>query len=197
MKNSILEKFTEKELEDLLSSSRSFKNFLEKVGYYTTGSGAYNSAKKYLNSKFIKIPTYNYVSVFYGKTKNEDFFTENSTIDRTTIKRRIIKEKLIDYKCAKCFNEGIWNNEEMTLELDHINGINNDNRLENLCFLCPNCHSQTNTNSGRNKKVKKKEFLCDCGNKMYKKSNKCNECYGKDKFLQRKVLNRPELNVLL
>ena len=41
---------------------------------------------------------------------------------------------------------------KLTLQLDHINGINNDNRKENLRFLCPNCHSQTNTFAGKNLK---------------------------------------------
>lgn len=45
---------------------------------------------------------------------------------------------------------------ELILELDHINGIRNDNRLENLRFLCPNCHSQTPTFKGRNKTKNKK-----------------------------------------
>ena len=40
------------------------------------------------------------------------------------------------------------------LQLDHINGINTDHRLENLRLLCPNCHSQTPTYCGVN--VKKK-----------------------------------------
>ena len=39
------------------------------------------------------------------------------------------------------------------MELDHINGVNNDNRLENLRFLCPNCHSQTSTYGSKNKDV--------------------------------------------
>ena len=43
-------------------------------------------------------------------------------------------------------------NSKLTLQLDHINGINNDNRKENLRFLCPNCHSQTDTFAGRNLK---------------------------------------------
>lgn len=45
---------------------------------------------------------------------------------------------------------GSWNNKELKLDLDHINGDPTDNRLDNLRFLCPNCHSQTNTYKGKN-----------------------------------------------
>ena len=48
--------------------------------------------------------------------------------------------------------EPMWNGKSITLQLDHTNGIRTDNRLENLRLLCPNCHSQTITFSGRNKK---------------------------------------------
>jgi Zn finger protein HypA/HybF involved in hydrogenase expression len=54
-----------------------------------------------------------------------------------------------EYKCSGC---GIveWNNKSITLEIDHINGDNTDNRIENLRYLCPNCHSQTETYKGKN-----------------------------------------------
>ena len=70
---------------------------------------------------------------------------------RASIRKIIIKENLIEYKCSEC---GIqtWNNKPLSLHLDHINGMSNDNILENLRFLCPNCHSQTETYTGRNKK---------------------------------------------
>ena len=45
---------------------------------------------------------------------------------------------------------GVWLDEPITLQLDHINGINNDHRIENLRILCPNCHSQTSTYAGKN-----------------------------------------------
>jgi 5-methylcytosine-specific restriction endonuclease McrA len=70
---------------------------------------------------------------------------------RASIRKIIIKENLIEYKCSEC-NIQTWNNKSLSLHLDHINGMNSDNRLENLRFLCPNCHSQTETYTGRNKK---------------------------------------------
>jgi 5-methylcytosine-specific restriction endonuclease McrA len=70
---------------------------------------------------------------------------------RASIRKTILKENLIEYKCSEC-NVIEWNGKTLSLHLDHINGVNNDNRLENLRFLCPNCHSQTETYTGRNKK---------------------------------------------
>ena len=70
--------------------------------------------------------------------------------------------KLKEYKCftSKC---GLteWHGEHITLELDHINGIRNDNRLENLRWLCPNCHSQTPTFRGYNKSLTGKAKVSD------------------------------------
>lgn len=88
---------------------------------------------------------------FQESKTNEELFVENSTSIGKTIKERIIKEKLIKYKCACCKNEGEWMGIKLTLQLDHINGVNNDNRLNNLRFLCPNCHSQTKTYAAKNK----------------------------------------------
>ena len=77
-------------------------------------------------------------------------FIENSTVHRSGVKSRLIKRQLIEYKCDKCGNDGQWNGQVLVLQLEHKNGVNNDHRLENLCWLCPNCHSQTSTFDGRN-----------------------------------------------
>ena len=67
------------------------------------------------------------------------------------LKIRLINEGKLEYICAICGNNGFWNNQPLTLTLDHINGKHLDHRIENLRFLCPNCHSQTETFSGKNK----------------------------------------------
>ena len=68
---------------------------------------------------------------------------------RRGVRLRILKDRLLDYKCAGCGIED-WNGKYIPLELDHINGKRDDHRLENLRFLCPNCHSQTDTFRGKN-----------------------------------------------
>jgi len=84
------------------------------------------------------------------KTPIENILVEKSTFNRSHLKERILSEKIMEYKCSVCGNSGYWNNNKLVLQLEHKNGIHNDNRLENLCFLCPNCHSQTKTYCGRN-----------------------------------------------
>jgi 5-methylcytosine-specific restriction endonuclease McrA len=79
----------------------------------------------------------------------EEMFIENSSVHRSTIKKHILRNNLFEYCCARCSNPGEWLGQPMTLDLDHINGINNDHRLENLRFLCPNCHSLTPTHRGK------------------------------------------------
>ena len=87
------------------------------------------------------------------KPDNEIFVKDSTYAGTTQIKKRLVKLGM-DYKCVECGIGIYYNNKPISLQLDHINGINNDNRLENLRFLCPNCHSQTPTFSGRRKAIK-------------------------------------------
>lgn len=70
---------------------------------------------------------------------------------RSGLRRRIISDGLLPYECEGCGNGGAWQGKPLALQLDHKNGKASDHRLDNVRFLCPNCHSQTDTWTGRNK----------------------------------------------
>lgn len=77
-------------------------------------------------------------------------FVENGMHGNSVINRIIKNYDIIPYD--KCWLCGLseWINGKLILEIDHINGISNDHRIENLRFLCPNCHSQTETFRSKN-----------------------------------------------
>ncbi len=82
-----------------------------------------------------------------GKTRilRESDLCENSPIDQSSLKNLIRREGLLEYRCKECGNKGVHQGKELKLQLDHENGVKNDNRLGNLRWLCPNCHTQTPT----------------------------------------------------
>ena len=84
------------------------------------------------------------------RRSDAEIFREDSLVASTQL-RRAARRHVAPFRCATCGNEGTWRGEHLTLQLDHANGRYNDNRLENLRWLCPNCHSQTPTFAGRGK----------------------------------------------
>lgn len=154
-----LKKYTKEWLEELCKDSRSYAEVLAKAGR-KPGGGNQSHLKQVIQKYQIDIShftgqSWNKGQHYQGQKKYsiEEAFTANSTIQRNVIRRYIIKYNLIPYQCAWCGNTGTWLGKTMALELDHINGINNDHRLENLRWLCPNCHAITDTYAGKNNRA--------------------------------------------
>lgn len=128
-----------------------------------------------------------------------EILVENSSyVHSSNLKNKLLKKGLLSYKCYICGLEE-WNGKEIVLQLDHINGKSNDNRMENLRLLCPNCHSQTETYAGKKKKqVKQKKRLVNCQSCGLEVDNKifCNDCDYKIKLKRRKV-ERPTYEELI
>ena len=147
-------KIDKEKLNEIVKGSKTIAEVMRKLGYSANRGNSYGPFKAYLNENNIDYS--HFLGKANGLAKNEIFPLEEILVkdskytNMTSLKRRVLKAKLIDYKCAICgINE--WLGKEIILQLDHINGDNRDNRIENLRLLCPNCHSQTETYCGKNR----------------------------------------------
>jgi hypothetical protein len=78
---------------------------------------------------------------------------ENSSFNRGHLKRRLYQEGLKQPRCELCGQGERWNGARMSLILDHINGVADDNRLENLRIVCPNCAATLDTHCGKQNRL--------------------------------------------
>ena len=89
----------------------------------------------------------------YCSIKGQNIFQIKEKIKENKASPRTLKKYLLEVNGNKCWDCGIseWNNKSITMDLEHIDGNSDNNTLENLSLLCPNCHSQTPTYKGANK----------------------------------------------
>ena len=146
-------------IKDLKNSS-CMSDFLNQQGLTAT-SGNFFTFKKWIKKHEVeinhflrKISTENIQLKYRKRLSTSQIFSSNCYHVNRATKKRMIEENIIPYICSGCENPGIWNGKKLTLQLEHKNGNNTDNRIENLEYLCPNCHTQTHTYGSKNMHLK-------------------------------------------
>ncbi|MFH1947346.1 MAG: HNH endonuclease [Candidatus Magasanikbacteria bacterium] len=154
-------KWTKSQLKKEARDSTSIRQVIKNLGLKPAG-GNYSQIKKFLD--LYNIDTSHFKGKAWNKgmrgigvyrTKLEDILVKNSCYQSYKLKKRLFAKGIKKAECEFCGWHKYSDDGRLPLELDHINGDNSDNRLENLRVLCPNCHSLQPTHRGRNRKNKK------------------------------------------
>lgn len=100
-----------------------------------------------------------------------EVLVERSTYSRANLKKRLYKEGLKRRQCELCGQGEIWRGKRIGLIIDHINGVRNDNRIENLRIVCPNCAATLDTHCGRRNRKQVEPRVCSlCGTEFRPRS---------------------------
>jgi Zn finger protein HypA/HybF involved in hydrogenase expression len=168
-------------VKNAIEKAGSQSEILTILGLSPTNTRARQLIQSFAASSNIQLPRYNASFKATNLLTREEILSRLIKSDKTygtVLRKWILKFNLIPYECAtqNCImKKPVWNGSPLTFDLDHINGDNTDNRLENLRFLCPNCHSQTETYKGKNIKPRKDGIveLCEICNEVSRTGKYC------------------------
>ncbi len=151
-------KYTAELLAEAAANSLSIADVLRYLNVKWTG-GSHAHISRRLKHFGIDISHFRRIAPNKGKQSPRRRFPEEVLVmmppgsprQKPPTLRRALRESGVPYRCAGCKMGGTWLGRPLTLHIDHVNGNWLDNRIENLRFLCPNCHSQTDNFAGKGK----------------------------------------------
>ena len=146
--------FSEADLRAAIAGSLTWADALRALGYAPKGSN-YETLKRWAAIWEISTDHFDPNAARALRTRAraiplDQVMVENSPYRRGQLKDRLFAAGLKQRSCEICGQGEIWNGRRMSLVLDHINGVSNDHRLENLQVVCANCAATLETHCGRN-----------------------------------------------
>ena len=146
--------FSESDLRAAVAESITWAATLRALGYAPNGSN-YQTLKRWAAEWGVSTDHFDpnaarRLIAGLAATPLEEVMVENSTYRRGQLKDRLFAEGLKQRICELCGQDELWHGRRMSLVLDHINGVANDHRLENLQIVCANCAATLDTHCGRN-----------------------------------------------
>jgi predicted small metal-binding protein len=159
-------RYTEEEARRAVAESKSWAETLRNLGMCTSG-GAAPILRKYVEIWGISTDHFDPYASQRGKRNPlrplSEVLVENSTYSRGNLKERLFREGYKPRYCELCGQGEEWQGRRMSLILDHVNGIGNDNRFQNLRIVCPNCAATLDTHCGRGRATPRERECLLCG----------------------------------
>lgn len=144
----------EDKVKESVLNSCSLSQTLIKLGLVPRGAN-FRTLKKYIDKYSVDVSHF----APHRSTRKmperfllKNILKENISYSSSRLRERLIKEKLKSNNCEMCGQTENWKGKKISLILDHINGKHEDNRLENLRILCPNCNATLDTHCSKNKR---------------------------------------------
>lgn len=154
-------KYTKEQFVEAWSSSQSIAEVANKLDCNKSGGGYFTlkqtAVELGLTKEHMSGQGWNkgikYRPIMPAQPLDEILIEESKFKTSSWLRKRLIKEGFLIEKCQSCGLGNVWNDKPIVLQLDHVNGVKTDNRLDNLRLLCPNCHSQTETWGNRKRSL--------------------------------------------